>query len=60
MLRRSTRKFLDETDVDSYFYLNILDIALIDKGIVRVTKIPTGKFLLSNYTSHLRCKQIRN
>ena len=30
--------FLDETDVDSYFYHNILDIALIDKRIVRVSK----------------------
>ena len=28
--------FLDETDVDSYFYHNILDIALIDNRIVRV------------------------
>ena len=30
--------FLDETDVDSYFYNNILDIALIDNRIVRVSK----------------------
>ena len=30
--------FLDETDVDSYFYHNILDIALIDNRIVRVIK----------------------
>ena len=30
--------FLDETDVDSYFYHNILDIAQIDKRIVRVSK----------------------
>ena len=30
--------FLDETDVDSYFYHNILDIALIDNRIVRVSK----------------------
>ena len=30
--------FLDESDVDSYFYHNILAIALIDKGIVRVSK----------------------
>ena len=31
--------FLDETDVDSYFYHNILDLA------------PTEKILLSNYFS---------
>ena len=30
--------FLDETDVDSFFYHNILDIALIDNRIVRVCK----------------------
>ena len=30
--------FLDETDVDSYFYHNILDIALIDNRIIRVSK----------------------
>ena len=30
--------FLDETDVDSYFYHDILDIALIDNRIVRVSK----------------------
>ena len=30
--------FLDETDVGSYFYHNILDIALIDNRIVRVSK----------------------
>ena len=30
--------FLDETDVDSYFYNNILDIALIDKRIVWASK----------------------
>ena len=30
--------FWDETDVDSYFYHNILDIALIDNQIVRVGK----------------------
>ena len=31
-------KFLDQTDVDSYFYHYILDIALIEKRIVRVSK----------------------
>ena len=30
--------FFDETVVDSYFYCKILDIALIDKRIVRVSK----------------------
>ena len=30
--------FLDQTDVDSYFYHNILDIFLIDNRIVRVSK----------------------
>ena len=30
--------FSDETDVDSCFYYNILDIALIDNRIVRVSK----------------------
>ena len=30
--------FLDETDVDRYFYPNILDVALIDSRIVRVSK----------------------
>ena len=29
--------FLDETDVDNYFYHNILDVALIDNRIVRVS-----------------------
>ena len=29
---------LDETDVDSFFYQNIWDIALIDNRIVRVSK----------------------
>ena len=43
--------FLDETDVDSYFYHNILDIALIDNRIVRVSKGCNKKILLSNYFS---------
>ena len=30
--------FLDETDVDSHLYHNILDIALIDNRVVRVSK----------------------
>ena len=37
-------KILDETDVDSYFYHNILDIALIGNRIVRVSKVPARKF----------------
>ena len=36
--------FLDETDVDSYFYHNILDIALIDNRNVRVSKGSNKKF----------------
>ena len=32
------KSFLDETDVDRYFYHEILDIALIDNQIVRVGK----------------------
>ena len=34
---------LNESDVDSYFYHNLLDIALIDNGIVRVSRISNGK-----------------
>ena len=37
-LRGSSGKFFDETDVDSYFYHNILDIALIDNRIAGVSK----------------------
>ena len=43
--RRSTRKFfLEETDVDSFFYLNILDIALIDNRNARVGKCSNQNF----------------
>ena len=35
--------FLDDTDVDSYFYHNILDIALVDNRIVRVSKVSNKK-----------------
>ena len=35
--------FLDETDVDSYFYHNILDIALMDYRIDRVSKSSNKK-----------------
>ena len=43
--------FSDETDDNSYFYHNILDLALIDNRIVRVSKGSNKKFLLSNYFS---------
>ena len=43
--------FLDETDVVSYFHHNILDIALIDNRIVRVSKGSNKKILLPNYFS---------
>ena len=35
--------FLDEPDVDSYFYHNILDIVLIDNRIFRVSKCSNKK-----------------
>ena len=41
--------FLDGTDVDIYFYHNILDIALIDIRNVRVGKSSNKKILLSNH-----------
>ena len=40
--------FLDETDVDGYFYHNILDIALIDNRIVRVGKGSNKKICFQN------------
>ena len=40
--------FLDETDVDSCFYHKILDIALIDNRIVRVSKGSNKKILAFN------------
>ena len=40
--------FSDETDVDSYFYHSILDIALIHNRIVRVSKGSNKKLLLLN------------
>ena len=43
--------FPDETDVDSYFYPNILEIALIDNRNIRVSKGSDKKILLSNYFS---------
>ena len=41
--------FLDETDVDSYFYQNFLDIDLIDNRNIRVSKGSNKKILLLNY-----------
>ena len=41
--REVPESFLDETDVDNYFYHNILDIALIDNRIVRVSKSSNKK-----------------
>ena len=35
--------FFDETDGDIYFYHNIMDIALIDNPIVRVSKVSNKK-----------------
>ena len=43
--------FSDETDVDSYFYHNILDIARIVNRIVRISKGSNRKFLLLNFFS---------
>ena len=37
-------EFLDETDVDSYFYYNILDISQSHNRIVRVSKGSNKKF----------------
>ena len=37
-------EFLDETDVDSYFYRNILDISQSHNGIVWVSKGSNKKF----------------
>ena len=39
--------FLDETDVDSFFYHNIIDIAQIDNRIVRVSKCSNKKLFAS-------------
>ena len=38
ILRRNTRKYLDETDVDSYFYHNIFDTSRFQHRIARVSK----------------------
>ena len=49
--------FLDETDVDSYFYHNILDIALIDNRIVRVSKGSNKKFFCFQTISVLQLEK---
>ena len=41
--KKVPESFLDETDVDSYFYRKILDIALIDNPIVRASKCSNKK-----------------
>ena len=38
--------FLDETDIDNYFYHNILEIALIDNRIIRVSKRSNKKIFV--------------
>ena len=38
VFEETPEEFLDETDVDSYFYHNILDISQSHHGIVRVSK----------------------
>ena len=43
MYEEVPESFLDETDVDNYFYYNILDSALIDNRIVRVSKSSNKK-----------------
>ena len=42
-IRRNTRRFLDETDVDSYSYHNILDILQSHHRSVRVSKVSIKK-----------------
>ena len=43
-IRRTTRKIFDETDVDSYFYHNILDISQSHHRLVRVSKGSNKKY----------------
>ena len=54
-----SENFLDETDVDSYFYHNILYIALIDSRIVRISKGANKKFFASKLFQfcHLKNQQ---
>ena len=49
-----TEEFLDETDVDSYFYHNILDLSQSHYRIVRVSKGFNKKsFAIQSYSSDL-------
>ena len=48
-------QFLDETDVDSYFYHNILDISQCHNRIVRVSKGSNKVFCIQS-VSFLRFK----
>ena len=52
--------FLDETDVDSSFYHNTLDIGVIDNRIVRVSKGSNKKNLLLNKFSFANWKINKN
>ena len=46
--------FLDETDVDSYFYHNVLDISQSEHRIDRVSKRSNKKsFAIQSYSSDL-------
>ena len=50
------KQFLDETDVDSYFYHNILDISQSRHRIVRVSKGSNEKVICLQSVSVLRFK----
>ena len=50
---------MDETDVDSYFYHSILDIALIDNRIVRVSKGSNKKVFAFKLLQFLNLKKQR-
>ena len=49
-------EFLDETDVDCYFYYNILDISQSHNRIVRVSKGSNKKSFAFKSFSFLRLK----
>ena len=55
--KKVPENFLDETDVASFFYQNILDIALIDDRIVRVNKGSNKKKICSQTISVLQLKK---
>ena len=52
--------FLDETDVESYFYHIILDIALIENRIVRVSKGSNKKSFASKLFQFCNLKKQRS